>query len=314
MIQSRARMGQVISSALMFAAAAVVVGACAAGGDPSEDVAEAQQADVYYVASPKDPDINASCMGTMTREQHNPHWPNGEDGACSATPSYTVDDAVLACDGHRVKYFGYYCGNYWGNKSGWTAYYACCCNEATTILFETRYFARGSADVTSWQDAQARFSQLPGGAGYGSTMLQDTGMFSNHYTFPGGSVMDIAYHLKIALLVTADQVGDWEFRLGADYGRGGALMVDEDLLEERFPPFPHGFDFNWTGSFDTNNPSLFLKGHYKLNAGLHVIESYGFEDGYDELYANGYQFRLEAKPPGGAWAPVTASVHAIPCN
>ncbi len=96
MIHSRARRGQVITSALMFAAAAVVVGACAAGGDPSEDVAEAKQADVYYVAPPNDPNINASCVGTTTREEHNPRWPGGESGVCSATPSYTVEDAVAA--------------------------------------------------------------------------------------------------------------------------------------------------------------------------------------------------------------------------
>jgi hypothetical protein len=213
---------------------------------------------------------------------------------------YSVNDALAACRG-PLKYFGYYCSDFSNENPAtetWTSYYACCACTGTGIDFETRYFAPGSTLPTNTAEAIATFNSLPrGGPGYGSVYLTDTAGFSNHTSIPGGSKTWIAYHLRATFLVPPlDDVGAFApaaFRLGPDFGLGGALLIDGQEVVARWPAggtatMAPAFspDFYWGGSW--SDPNVILStldvgepwaGYYDV--GIHTVEAYGFENGYD---------------------------------
>lgn len=85
----------------------------------------------------------------------------------------------------------------------------------------------------------------------------------------GGSNRNIAFKLTAQFSVGAAEIGTWSFRFGPDFGWGGALFVDGNLLA-----FSND-DLWWEGDF--NNATEILAGSVSLIAGNHLIEAYGFE-------------------------------------
>ena len=104
----------------------------------------------------------------------------------------------------------------------------------------------------------------------------------------GGSNGDFGWCVSALVEVTAATAGDWDFRYGGDFGRGGHLYVAETELEEQWND-----DLWWAGNFA--NLAETLEGTITLAEGWHRYEALGFEGCCD----GGVGF--QARPPGGSW-------------
>jgi WD40 repeat protein len=73
----------------------------------------------------------------------------------------------------------------------------------------------------------------------------------------------------VRFLVTADNAGPWSFRLGSDFGRGGAIFVDGARLAGRTDDI--WWNLDWGSSFVMHVNDV------TLSAGSHRVEVFGFE-------------------------------------
>lgn len=104
----------------------------------------------------------------------------------------------------------------------------------------------------------------------------------------GGSNGNFGWCVSGLVEVTPATAGNWGFRYGADFGRGGDLKVAGVVLEEQWND-----DLWW--AFNFNNTNETLEGTITLTPGWHRYEAVGFEGCCDG--AVGWQ----ARRPGGAW-------------
>lgn len=106
-------------------------------------------------------------------------------------------------------------------------------------------------------------------AGYGTTTIALYDNVSNHRLF-GGPVTDIGFKSVIDFVVAPDNAGEWAFRAGVDFGRGGAMLLDGAVL-----------DFNasnvwWGGSFA--DLGSYLHGLATVEPGAHQLVLVGLEE------------------------------------
>jgi hypothetical protein len=78
----------------------------------------------------------------------------------------------------------------------------------------------------------------------------------------------------------ANESGIWQFRYGADFGRGGGLYVDGKILEEQWTD-DLWWANNWGTGTRTDNDNEILRGSIDLSTGYHKLEVLGFEGGND---------------------------------
>ena len=104
----------------------------------------------------------------------------------------------------------------------------------------------------------------------------------------GGSGGDYGWCISAMVEVTPATAGNWGFRYGADFGRGGHLYVRETELEQQWND-----DLWWANNFA--NTAETLEGAITLAPGWHRYEALGFEGCCDGPV--GWQ----ARAPGGAW-------------
>ena len=102
----------------------------------------------------------------------------------------------------------------------------------------------------------------------------------------GGSNGDFGWCVSGIIEVTEATQGNWRFRYGADFGRGGHLYVSGQALEEDWND-----DLWWAGSYANTGETL--SGPITLAPGWHRYEALGFEGCCDG--PAGFQ----ARPPGG---------------
>ncbi len=98
----------------------------------------------------------------------------------------------------------------------------------------------------------------------------------------------------VSALINVPTAGDWDFRYGGDFGRGGHLYVDETPLEEDWND-----DLWWAGNY--GNTAETLSGTINLTTGWHRYEAMGFEGCCD----GGVGF--QARAPGGSWQNLTTA-------
>ncbi|GAB5457298.1 MAG: hypothetical protein Hens3KO_03280 [Henriciella sp.] len=110
----------------------------------------------------------------------------------------------------------------------------------------------------------------------------------------GGSNGNYGWCISAMIEVTPANTGLWEFRYGADFGRGGHLYMRETELEEQWND-----DLWWANNFA--NTAETLEGAIMLDAGWHRYEALGFEGCCDGPV--GWQ----AKAPGGSWQDLSTS-------
>lgn len=110
----------------------------------------------------------------------------------------------------------------------------------------------------------------------------------------GGSNGDFGWCVSAVINVTPATAGNWRFRYGADFGRGGHLYVSEQALEEDWND-----DLWWDGNY--GNQSETLQGRITLEPGWHRYEALGFEGCCDGPVG------FQARGPTGPWRDLNTS-------
>jgi hypothetical protein len=152
--------------------------------------------------------------------------------------------------------------------------------DVTSITLETRQW-NGHVPTSSADAVDTYFSLPLGQPGYapGPRTLTVFDNVSNGGLF-GGTTGNIGYHHHFAFHAPVD--GTLSIRLGADFGGGGTLLVDGQVVEFR------NNNMWWAGSY--SDPTQYLKGTVQITAGPHVIDSYGFEDCCDGIQQAQYSY------------------------
>jgi hypothetical protein len=101
-----------------------------------------------------------------------------------------------------------------------------------------------------------------------SESLDNTESFSGPLTCGSGSE-NIGYEIELTFFVTSETVGVWAFRLGPDFGWGGAMFIDGSEVAQSVE------DLWWNYSWD--NSSELLEGGGELEEGTHTMTAIGFE-------------------------------------
>lgn len=127
--------------------------------------------------------------------------------------------------------------------------------------------------------------------GYGCTFITNFTGVTKNATFGNGD--NFAAYSESYFEVAPAEEGLWEFRYGADFGRGGALYIDDIALEEDW-----NNDLWWASNW--NNADV-LQGSITLNAGYHKLEVIGFEGCCDG------GITVQFKRPGGNWTTFTTN-------
>jgi hypothetical protein len=135
--------------------------------------------------------------------------------------------------------------------------------------FHTR---NSSADAVDRASAETAFDSAPTNRpGYGCAIINAYTNVNNVSVFgPPNRNRDIGLSAEAFFEVTASEAGVWEFRYGADFGRGGGLYVDDIALDEKW-----NTDLWW--AFNWNNAAEILQGSINLGAGYHSLRILGFE-------------------------------------
>lgn len=112
-----------------------------------------------------------------------------------------------------------------------------------------------------------KLNQAPPPAGFGDMYLPVYRLVSNNIIF-NGPTQDIAYKYTIRFYAMTD--GVYKFRTSFDFGRGGAIFLDNTVAA--FNPADMWWNGNW------NAPGQSLQWSSTLKAGLHEILIYGLEN------------------------------------
>lgn len=148
--------------------------------------------------------------------------------------------------------------------------------SASVIAMGTRYSTAGapalgsdSANATYYHDTvEAALLGAPT-AGYCDAAPAAYSNLSNQLTC-GGVANDLAFGFFVDFGVTAAQGANFDLRIGPDFGRGGAVFLDGNLLGVRTT------DMWWNGSY-ADAAQVFEFDDMVLAAGNHRLAVYGLE-------------------------------------
>ncbi len=115
----------------------------------------------------------------------------------------------------------------------------------------------------------------------------------------GSGTSDLGFHLSMTFQVPEEDAGLWMFRLGPDFGNGGALFVDEVDLA-------HAVDDLWW-DLDWANESELLTSEVMLEAGVHTFATVGFES------CCAGDMALQVSIDGADWVDVSESTVELEC-
>lgn len=165
------------------------------------------------------------------------------------------------------------------------------------LKFHTRNTAVNPFDRAS---AEAAFNAASDGTnGYGCEFIDNyTGVNNRNVNGPPNRVDDFGLFAEVFFDVAPGEAGVWQFRYGADFGRGGGLYVDDVALDEDW-----NSDLWW--ALNWNNTSEILQGSANLAAGTHSLRILGFEGCCDGGLTAQFQ------RPGGPWLAVALSNIAL---
>jgi hypothetical protein len=167
--------------------------------------------------------------------------------------------------------------------------------QASVITMQTRYSTDGAASFGTAAANGAYYRSTVQGldagaptAGYcDATVASYTGL--SNQSVCGGSNVNLAFHFGVDFNLSGAQAGDFSLRVGPDFGLGGAVFLDGQLLGVRTT------DMWWSGSYGSAS-QIFEFDNLALLSGLHHLDIVGLEaccDGAQEA-----QFRLAS---GRAW-------------
>lgn len=140
--------------------------------------------------------------------------------------------------------------------------------EASTITLHTRYStasAQSSADA--YKNTVLALEGNHATAGYGDKVLTSFNNINNQGSFSGGKNSNIAFHYNIQFNATS--AGTWAFRVGPDFGHGGAVYLDGQAIAYKTG------DMWWSGSYSNSN--MIFDFSSVLSSGNHSLDIYGLE-------------------------------------
>jgi hypothetical protein len=107
----------------------------------------------------------------------------------------------------------------------------------------------------------------------GSSLISSESLSAATY-FGGTGGADFGYYLDVKFDVPACETGPWSFRLGPDFGRGGAIFLDgaKKIDTTSLPPG----DIWW--ALDWGSDKVLYVNNVALAPGHHRLEAIGFED------------------------------------
>jgi len=173
--------------------------------------------------------------------------------------------------------------------------------EASSIEFSTRFYAGGplssAADYKSVIDGL--MSAAPTG-GYGNATPASFDGLSNQSVFSGGSNSNIAFRDTVSFNVAS--AGTWSFRLGPDFGRGGAVYLDNASVS-------NSTDLWWAGNWGGQILSISAN----LASGTHTLKIYGLEDCCDggqslQFSTDGVNYRTVSTTDGVSPVPLPGAL------
>lgn len=173
-------------------------------------------------------------------------------------------------------------------------------STSTPMTFTTagfRFHTRNStANPTDRASAENAFATAPTSTpGYGCEIINNyTNVNNVGVNGPPNRNSNIGLSAEAFFEVSPAEAGVWEFRYGADFGRGGGLYVDDIALDEKW-----NSDLWW--AYDWSNTSQILQGSINLTAGFHSIRILGFEGCCDG------GLTVEFKRPGGSFQAMSLS-------
>jgi hypothetical protein len=183
---------------------------------------------------------------------------------------------------------------YFGGPAGTSTSSSVSTFTETGLKIHTR---NSTADPTSRTTAETAFAAAsPNAIGYGCaivtsyTGITNTGLFGG----PPSGDPNFGLYAEVFFEVTPAQAGVWQFRYGADFGRGGGLYVDDIALDEKW-----NSDLWWNNTWTDN--SQILVGSINLSAGTHSLRILGFEGCCDG------GLTAEFQRPGGPWLPMAVN-------
>jgi len=144
---------------------------------------------------------------------------------------------------------------------------------ASTITLDTGKSTQGPLTSAAAYKSVVEAAVAKPTSGYGHMSIATFDKISNHTLF--GTNSDIAFDFTINFGVAAGQTGNWDFRAGIDFGRGGAVFLDGVALGYK------NTDMWWNGSYA--NPNQFFQYNAMVGAGNHVLKIYGLEGCCDGL-------------------------------
>lgn len=167
--------------------------------------------------------------------------------------------------------------------------------QASVVTLQTRHSTDGPATLATAALNGAYYQTTVLGlvgaaptAGHCDTTVAAYGDLSNHAACAGSNV-NLAYHFGVDFGLSGDQAGSFSLRVGPDFGKGGAVFLDGQLLGVRTT------DMWWAGSY-ANASQIFQFDDMALLTGLHHLDVFGLDaccDGSQQA-----QFRVA---PTAAW-------------
>jgi hypothetical protein len=171
------------------------------------------------------------------------------------------------------------------------------------IKFHTRYSTVNPRDLVT---ARAAFNAAnDNNINYGCSYITNfTGITNKSQLRTGSSSVYRTASTNFAAFSESyfevNKSGIWQFRYGADFGRGGALYINSKELEEQWDD-----DLWWANNWGTwigtgqnersTNDAQILRGSIDLQPGYHKLEVLGFESGNDGGIT--VQFKRPTTPP-----------------
>ena len=153
-----------------------------------------------------------------------------------------------------------------------------------------RVWTRNStADPTDRASYDAAFASASDFAGYGCKIITDWISVNNNSLFGPPSITTNIMWAWLAFFDATGNVGNWGFRQALDYGRGGALYIDDSIIQE-----------NWNADLysanNYGNPAQMLSNNsVPLTAGYHALRGNGAEGCCDGVGS------AQFKTPAGAF-------------
>ena len=152
----------------------------------------------------------------------------------------------------------------------------------------TRNSTTDPTDLASYDTAFASATDLAG-SGYDCKIITDWTSVNNNSLFgPPSKNTDILWAWLVFIDATGN-VGNWGFRQALDYGRGGALYIDDGIIQENW-----NVDM-YSANLYTVAASMLSNNSVPLTTGYHALRGDGAEGCCDGIGS------AQFKTPAGAF-------------